>query len=52
MSAPLVVDMSAHLFADMRILHECSSCCRDRGPYMSAPLVADIEHLTCVLMFY
>ena len=28
-----------------RILHECSSCCRYRGSYMSAPLVADIGDL-------
>ena len=28
------------------------SCCRIRESYMSAPLVADIEDLTRVLMFY
>ena len=30
----------------LKILHECSPCCRYRGYYMSAPLVADIEGLT------
>ena len=30
----------------LRILHECSPCCRYRGSHMSAPLVADIEGLT------
>ena len=38
--------MSAPLVAVLRILHECSFCCRYRGSYMSAPLVADIEDLT------
>ena len=38
--------MSAPLVADIMILHECSSCCRYRGSYMSVSLVADIEDLT------
>ena len=37
--------MSASRVAD-RLLHECSSCYRYRGSYMSASLVADIEDLT------
>ena len=35
--------MSAPLVADKEDLYECSPCCRYRGSYMSAPLVADIE---------
>ena len=38
--------MSAPLVADKETLHECSHCCRYRGSYMSAPLVADVEDLT------
>ena len=34
------------LVADIDDLHECSSCCRYRGSYMSVPIVADIEDLT------
>ena len=40
MSAPLVA-----VVAEKRILHECSPCCRYRGYYMSATLVAGIEDL-------
>ena len=38
--------MSALFLQVWRILHECSSCCRYGGSYLSAPLVADIEDLT------
>ena len=38
--------MSAPLVADIEVLHECSSCCRYNGSYMSAPLVANIEELS------
>ena len=38
--------MTDPLVANIEDLHECSSCCRCRGSYMSAPLVADIEDLT------
>ena len=38
--------MSTHLVEDMRILHECSLCCRYIVPYTSALLVADTEDLT------
>ena len=49
MNASLVADiedLSAPLMQIYRILHEYSPCCRYRGSYMSAPLVADIEDLT------
>ena len=38
--------MSSPLVADQEDLSECSSCCRHRGSYISAPLVADKEELT------
>ena len=38
--------MSTSLVAGIEDLHDRSSCCRYRGSYMSAPLVADIEDLT------
>ena len=51
MSAPLVADKENRtgvllLLKIKRTLHECSSCCRYKGSYMSAPLVADMEDLT------
>ena len=42
MRSPLVTDKED----DLRILHECSPCCRYRGSYMITPLVADIKDLT------
>ena len=51
MSAPLVADLEDLILVLLllhikRILHECSSCCRYGGSYMSAPLVVEIEDLT------
>ena len=51
MNAPLVADIEnltgvLPLLQKKRIFHECSSCCRYRGSYMSASLVAHIEDLT------
>ena len=51
MSFPLVADIEnltcvLLLLQILRILHECFSCYRYRGYYMSAPLVTDIEDLT------
>ena len=51
MIIPLVADKEdltcvLPLLQIKRILHEHSSCCRYRGSYLSAPLVADIEDLT------
>ena len=51
MSAPLVADKEdltgvLTLLQIFRILHECSPCCRYRGSYRSAHLVAYIEDLT------
>ena len=48
MSAPLVVEIEVLtcvllLLQIKRFLHQCSSCCRYKGSYMSAPLVADIH---------
>ena len=37
--------MSEPIVADMRILNECTNCCRYKGSYMS-DVVADIEDLT------
>ena len=51
MGAPLVADIEdltwvLLLLQIWRILHECSSCYRYGGSYMSAPLVTDMEDLT------
>ena len=52
MRAPLLADIEdltgGFLLQIKRIIHECSSCCRYRGSYMSAPIVADIEDLKYV----
>ena len=34
--------MSAPLVADKEVLHECSSCCRYRGSYMSAYVLLNL----------
>ena len=51
MSASLVADIEelhecSPLLQILRTLHVCLSCCRYKGSYMSAPLVADIKDLT------
>ena len=51
MDAPLVADIEdltlvIRLLQIKRTLHERSACCRYRGSYMSAPLVADIDDRT------
>ena len=51
MSAPLVAYIEGltgvlFLLKTKRILHECFSCCRYRGSYVSAPPVSDKEDLT------
>ena len=50
MSVPLVACIEDLTWVPLllqikRIIHECSSCCRYRGSYISAPLVADLKDL-------